>query len=198
MLMAIRRAKLFMQATITLLFMAAVAGAQFEVPQPRGFVNDIANRLSPATAQDLERQLKDFGERSGIDFKIVTVPFAYLRDHSIEEYTRTLGKQWRVGRGPDSLGLVLLIAIKEKNADGSYGGGTRLEVSRKLETDMPNELAGNLIRGMRDDLKAGRFDNALRKGAGDIMMAIAQKRGISYNPSAPAQNPQAYRPGSPG
>jgi len=170
--------KHFILLVIILLLFSSCATAQIKFPAPQGMVSDFSSKIGQPERESLEKKLKDFGDRSGIDVAVVLIPFDWLQEYRIEDYTRELGKQWGVGRGPEKLGLVLLVAIKSPDDKGIYQGGTRLEVSRNLEQDMPNDVAEEIIRRMRDDLKAGRFDNALNTGVDGIVAELARKRNI--------------------
>jgi uncharacterized protein len=164
-------------ATVT--FLASVSNAQPQLPPPQGMVNDLAGKLSPDTRQQLETLLRGFRDRSGIEITVVTVNFDDMKGYPIEDYALQLGRQWHVGRGSDGRALVLLVAIQPPGSDGFYHGSTRLEVSRHLEGDVPDILAGEVIRKMREDFKAGRFDQALTSGTQTILATLAEKLGIS-------------------
>jgi uncharacterized protein len=166
---------------ILLFTIAAFAQAtQMQIPPSTGFaVNDFANKLSSQTKQDLENLLRNFDRQTQIQIAVTTIPFDQMNGYPIEDYALEMGRQWKVGRDADKPAALLLIAIKEKGDDGEYHGGTRLEISRHLEGDIPDGLAGELIRRMRLDFKAGNFDKALNTGVQTILATIAEKRGIS-------------------
>lgn len=173
-------------ATILLLF----AGASFadpQLPQPQGMLNDFAGKLSPTTKQQIEGLLENFKARTGIEVAVVTVAFDDMQGYPIEQYALELGRQWGVGRDSEKRALLLLVAIKPPESDGSYHGGTRLEVSRHLEGDLPDILAGELIRKMRDNFVAGRFDQALTTGTQTILATLAQRLGIAMDGVDPSQ-----------
>lgn len=149
-----------------------------QLPRQQGYVSDFAGKLSTGAKQDIEALLRSFADRSGIEFVVVTMPFDDMHGQPIEDYSLSLGRGWGIGRGPEKLGLLLLIAIKPADTDGRYHGATRLEVSRNLERDIPNELAGQIIRTMRDDFQAGRFDRATKTGIELIVATLSDKRGI--------------------
>jgi uncharacterized protein len=171
--------KRFFGALAAVAFLVSGSSAQPQLPPPQGMVSDFAGKLSPATRQHLETLLINFRDRSGVEISIVTVNFADMNDYPIEDYALQLGRQWGVGRGSTGRALVLLVAIQPQGSDGLYRGNTRLEVSRHLEGDVPDILAGELIRKMRDDFKAGRFDQALTNGTQTILATLAEKLGIS-------------------
>jgi uncharacterized protein len=148
------------------------------LPQPQGFVSDFAGKLSSDTKQALEGLLRTFADQNGIELAVVTIPFDDMHGLAIEAYSLSLGRKWGIGRGPEKLALLLLVAIKPADNDGLYHGATRLEVSRRLERDIPDELAGEVIRTMRDDFSAGRFDQAINAGVELILATLSEKRGI--------------------
>ena len=162
-----------------LLLLASCSVAQSEFPPPQGMVSDFSGKLSQSRSQGLEKRLGEFADHSGIEIAVVLIPFEWLQGDTIENYARKMGQQWGVGRGPQKLGLVLLVAIKPPDDKGIYSGQTRLEVSGHLEQDIPNELAEVIIRGMRVELKAGRFDDALETGVEAIITELRRKRNIA-------------------
>jgi uncharacterized protein len=168
-----------MIAAAVLVLFAQMTFAQLGLPQPQGMVSDFAGKLSPAVRGQLETLLIDFRDRSQIEVAVATIPFDDMQGYPIEEYSLQLGRQWGLGRGSEKNSLLLLVAIKEANSQGIYSGGTRLEVSRHLEGDIPDGLAGEIIRRIREDLKAGRFDQALTMGVQTVLATVAEKRGIS-------------------
>ena len=191
--------RLFVTAAAIAL-LASIASAQPQVPQPQGMINDFAGKLSGGTRQQLETLLTNFRDRSGVEITVVTINSDDLKGYPIEDYTLQLGRQWGVGRGSTGRALVLLVAIQPPGSDGVYRGNTRLEVSRHLEGDVPDILAGEIIRKMRDDLKAGRFDQALTSGTQTILATLAEKLGISMDgiDASQAARQVARRPRSSG
>ncbi|MEW6125554.1 MAG: TPM domain-containing protein [Acidobacteriota bacterium] len=173
------------KALLLFALVLSVAAANFaqisklQFPQSSGYVNDFANKLNPQTRQSLENLLTNFRNRANIEITVVTIPFEQMNDYPIEDYTLELGRRWGVGKASNEPAAVLLVAIKEKGSDGMYHGGTRLEISRHLEGDVPDGLAGELIRRMRVDFQKGNFDGALNTGVQTILATIAEKRGIS-------------------
>ena len=173
--------KLYLSAVAILLLFATVSFADLQLPQPQGMLNDFAGKLSPASKQQIETLLRNFRDRTGIEVTVVTVSFDDMQGYPIEDYALRLGRGWGVGRDAEKRSLVLLVAIKPPDSQGAYHGGTRLEVSRHLEGDVPDILAGELIRKMRDDFSAGRFDQALTTGTQTILATLAQRLGVSMD-----------------
>jgi uncharacterized protein len=180
----------FFKPAVVLFLLATVALAEPQIPQPQGMVNDYAGVLSPSTKQEVETLLRNFRDRSGIEVVVVNIPFDDLQGYPKEDYALYLGRAWGVGRGSEKLGMLLLNAIKPPSGQGVYGGSSWISVSRHLEGDIPDGLAGDIYRKMRPHLQAGQFDEGVRVGAQTIMATLAQKRGISMEG---IDKTQAYR-----
>jgi uncharacterized protein len=82
------------------------------------------------------------------------------------------------------------MAIKPPDEMGIYHGSTRLEVSRSLEAELPDNVAWELIDQMHDDFVAGRFDQAATTGVRSILNRLAQMRGLVLPPG------QTHQPAS--
>src|ERR1044072_5465808 len=134
--------KLIMKRSLTAValffLLATVSFAEPTIPPPQGFVNDFASKLSPDTKQQLENLLLNFRARTDIEITVVTVNFDDMQGYPIEDYALYLGRQWGVGRDSIKPAAVLVVAIKPPGSDGLYQGGTRLEISRHLEGDVPD------------------------------------------------------------
>ncbi|HEX5734086.1 MAG TPA: TPM domain-containing protein [Blastocatellia bacterium] len=182
-------------ALAIIIFLSISAFGQIQVPPPQGMVNDFAGKLSPQTRQSLENLLTNFRTRTGVEATIVTATEESLGGYTIEEYALAVGRTWKVGRASDKRGLVLLAVIKPSDDQGCHGQ-TRLEVSRHLEGDLPDGLAWEVIRRMRDDFKACRFDQAFTTGTQTLLATVAQRLGISMEgiDSTQAYQPQQRRP----
>ena len=187
------RTRWWLLLIVALLAAPAVSG-QPQLPDPKGRVNDFAGKLSDGTRQGLESLLARFSDRAGIEIAIVTLKFDDLQGYTADRYALELGRKWGVGRDAQKRALLLLVAIREPNSggenDGLYHGSTRLEVSRHLEGDIPDGLAGELIRKWSDDFQKGRFDEALTTGTQTILATLSAKLGISMEG---IDQTQAYR-----
>jgi uncharacterized membrane protein YgcG len=172
-----KNTKRFLQIIAMILLVTSTGFAQIQVPQPHGLINDFAGKLSVATKQSLENQLKDFNFKHRIEVAVVTIPFEKLKNYTIENYTRELAQVWKNNSGHTNLQVVLLIAIKDVETDGEYHGSTRLDVDGSLKSVIPDALASEIIKGMREDFKTGQFDIALTKGVQSTVSALSKSYG---------------------
>ena len=102
------------------------------LPPPSGFVNDYANVFDVSSKQRLESLLLKLKEEANIEFAVVTVETT--NGQPIFDYSLQLAKEWGVGPkdNPQGGGLLLMLATKDRQ--------WRLQVSRSLEKDLPDEV----------------------------------------------------------
>jgi uncharacterized protein len=145
---------------------------QQKFPPYTGHVNDFANVLNQQTKEKLELWLTNFESMTGTQIAAVTV--TSLEGRPIEEYANELYRAWgigaKTGENKDK-GALLLVAIQDRK--------TRLEVGYGLEGDLPDGLAGEIIRRMRPDLQQGRYSEAMIIGVRTLLDTLAEKWNIN-------------------
>lgn len=142
------------------------------LPARTGPVNDFANVIDPATEQQLKDLLINFEKKTGT--AIVVVTMTSLNGRSVEDVATDLYRTWGIGAKTGEnrdKGALLLVAIQDRK--------TRLEVGYGLEGDIPDGLAGQIIRNMRPDLQAANYSAAMMKGARTIVDTLAVKWNVS-------------------
>ena len=158
---------------VLLLVMATgVMGQRVSFPAYTGHVNDFANVIDAQTRQTLENILTNFEQRTGTQIAAVTVQS--LEDRPVEEYANELYRAWGIGaKGGENKdkGALLLVALGDRK--------TRLEVGYGLEGDLPDGLAGELIRRMRPFLQRGDHSKAMYVGVRSIVDTLAERWNIS-------------------
>ncbi len=149
---------------------AAQAKPQF--PKYTGHVNDFANVLDAGTKQQLETILLNFEKRSNAQIAVVTVPS--LNDRPVEDYANDLYRAWGVGAKSGEhkdKGALLVIAPNDKKS--------RLEVGYGLEGDLPDGLAGEMLRRMRPYFQQQQWSQGITVGVRTLVDTLAQKWNIS-------------------
>ena len=165
--------------------------AQQKFPAYTGHVNDFANILDQQTKQKLELWLTNFENMTGTQIAVVTVPS--LEGRPIEEYANALYRAWGIGAKTGEhkdKGALLLVALQDRR--------TRLEVGYGLEGDLPDGLAGEILRRMRPGLQQGQYSAAVTTGVRTILDTLAEKWNVNitgiedrrFAYRAPAQSPQ--------
>jgi uncharacterized membrane protein YgcG len=150
------------------------------LPPPEGFVNDFANVLDAETERLLEEKFERLKARARIEFAVVTVETTGGQD--ILDYSLAVARGWSIGppAGEEGGGLLLLLATKDRQ--------WRLQVSRSLEADLPDEAADKIGRSMRPSLSAERYGEAVNKCADDLIKHLADRRGFSTGDAEPAKS----------
>jgi TLP18.3/Psb32/MOLO-1 phosphatase superfamily protein len=140
------------------------------LPPPKGFVNDFANVIDDKPEAVLEAKLKQLKERAQIEMAVATVETTGERD--IFEYSLAVARGWGIGppAGEEGGGLLLLLATKDRK--------WRIQVSRSLEADIPNEVAAEIGGRMTDALRKGRYGEAATRCVDGLIERLAERRGF--------------------
>ncbi|HET9706035.1 MAG TPA: TPM domain-containing protein, partial [Vicinamibacterales bacterium] len=124
-----------LKLTACLLLPAALA-AQTSFPKPVGRVTDLAELIDPSTEAVIDQQLAALERRTSAEVAVATV--RSLDGMSIEEYANRLFKVWGIGQAKQDNGVLVLVALNEREM--------RIEVGYGLEGVLPDGLAGQIIR----------------------------------------------------
>jgi uncharacterized protein len=157
---------------VTSLLPARAQSPQF--PAYAGHVNDFANVLDAGTRNRLETMLLNFEQRTGAQIAVVTV--RTLEGQPIEDYANRLFRAWGIGAKSGAQrdrGLLLLVAVEDRRS--------RLEVGYGLEGDLPDGLAGELLRRMRPFFQQQQWSQGLTVGVQTILATLAQKWNVSLD-----------------
>ena len=147
-------------------------GEASQFPQAKGHVNDLAGVVDESTRSKLETLLTNFETRTGTQIAVVTVKS--LDGRMVEEYANDLYRAWGIGAKSGEnkdKGALLLIAVEDRK--------TRLEVGYGLEGDLPDGLAGELVRRMRPFLKQSDYSQAVWVGSRSIVDTLAERWQVS-------------------
>ena len=155
-----------------LLLLGTPVFAKPEFPGYVGHVNDFANVLDAPAKQKLETILTNFESLTGAQVAVVTI--TTLGESPIEEYANGLYRAWGVGAKSGAnkdKGALLLIATGDRRS--------RLEVGYGLEGDLPDGLAGEMLRRMRPYFREQRWSEGVTLGVNTLVATLAQKWNVS-------------------
>ena len=107
-----------------------------DVPKLTGPVVDLAGVLSRSEQAEISASLLQFQRQYGPQLQVLVVP--KLEDETIESYSIKVVDAWKLGTKGKDNGVLLLIATDDRKV--------RIEVGRGLEGDLPDALAGRIIR----------------------------------------------------
>ena len=141
------------------------------LPAPSGLVNDYANLFDAAEKQELESFLVKLRDQANIDFAVVTIETTDGRP--IFDYSLALAKEWKVGPKEVSKGGGLLFLLARKDRQW------RLQVSRNLEKDLPDEVCKELGEQSLELYKQGFYAEGVVKYVKAIVARLEKRRGFS-------------------
>ena len=124
-------------AGIFLLFIASISFAQEfpEMPDPPRLVNDYASVLSETQRNSLEQKLVAFDDSTSTQIAIVIINST--KGYPISSYAVELGEKWGVGRDGKDNGVMILVAIQDRDIFIATGYG--------LEGALPDALVKRII-----------------------------------------------------
>lgn len=139
-----------------------------DVPALAGRVNDLADVLTPDDESALNERLAAYEQKTGHQFALLTV--RSLEGEALEPYTLRVVENWKLGQKQKDDGLLLFVAVDDRRM--------RIEVGYGLEGDVPDTLAGRIIRNvMAPEFRNGDYAAGINK-AFDALMAAASGEAV--------------------
>lgn len=157
---------------LAVMLTSVIYAQEARFPEYRGYVNDYAGILSNENEYALTALAGDLEKKTTAQLAILTLDT--VRPLDIETYAVTLFEKWGIGqRGKDN-GVLLLVAIRDRQM--------RIEVGYGLEGAIPDALA-KIINSeyILPSFKAGDFDGGVAKGAVAIAKLIAKEYNIELS-----------------
>ena len=151
--------KLFALALMGTALLGCVSpGSTF--PEFTAPVVDAANVVSPEVESSVNAELQVFRDAGGPQIAVAVVDST--DNASIEDYTIDLANEWGVGDKAKDDGVVILIAVTDREL--------RIEVGSGVEGDLTDVAAGNIVdQVMVPLLRADDIDGAVAQGAQAVM-----------------------------
>lgn len=143
-------------------------------PSPATLVTDAAGVLTAEQKQALENKLVAIDDSSSNQIAVVIIPS--LDGYPKEEYANKLFREWGIGNKKTNNGILLLIAIQDRQI--------RIEVGYGLEGAIPDITALNIIdNDIKPAFKAGNYydgidqatDNIAKAAVGEYKVKKAKK-----------------------
>lgn len=131
-------------------------------PDPATLVTDAAGVLTFEQKLALENKLVAIDDSSSNQIAVVIIPS--LDGYPKEEYATKLFRAWGIGNKKTNNGILLLIAIQDRQI--------RIEVGYGLEGAIPDITALNIIdNDIKPAFKAGNYYEGIDKATDDIAKA---------------------------
>ena len=141
------------------------------LPSPSEPVNDYANVIDAQTKMRLQTILTSLKQSQQIEIAVVTVPTTNGED--IFDYSMALARRWGIGsKEGEKNGLLLVVAVNDRKYF--------TQVSRHLEGDLPDGLAGQIQREqLVPQFKRGNYAQGIFDTVQAYVATLAEKRNFS-------------------
>ena len=141
-------------------------------PQPdEGYVTDTANLLTDAQEAQLEKWLYDCEQENGFEMAVVTIgsiaDYPGTNNGSIEAFATGLFDRYGVGNMPKNDGVLLLVAVKDREARIELGDGYESNRDQDANRIMQNTIV--------PQFRNGRYDSGILNGTKAILLTFAGK-----------------------
>jgi uncharacterized protein len=168
------------RVVVLLCFLPLFCLAQIPGPNANTYVNDYVNVLTADQVYQLNIRLRHLEDETTVQLAILLID-NLPPDLSIEEYARAVGNKWKVGVNHN--GMVYVAVLNEHKQ--------RLEVAERLEGDIPDMIAAEMINNLRSDLQSEDYYAALNL----LISQINKRLGVADadTSSSPLENLQPLR-----
>jgi len=148
------------------------------------YVNDYANLLSEETKQYIINVNAELQSKTGAQIVVVTIPS--LEGQSLEEYANQLFREFCIGDKNKNNGLLLLLALKERQF--------RVEVGNGLEGILPDGKTGRIQNEyIIPYLKENNWNEGIKNGFDAFLDVIVDEYQVDINKDEPQEVQIDYR-----
>jgi len=169
-----------------LLLLVTCLGAD-SLPPPRGYVNDFAGALAPASVSRIEAVIAEVRAKSRGEIAVVTL--ADIGDRAASDVALQIGRQWGVGaKGAagdpaKNLGVVVLLVPLKNHRPGT--GQVFIATGRGAEGFLTDAQAGRIRDAMVPYLAREDYGAGLTLGVQLIAQAFAREFGFTLTGEPP-------------
>jgi len=149
------------------------------LPTPLGYVSDYANLLDEEWHKQIRSVCKDLETSSGIEMLVVTLPDISPLSHA-KEYASRLYEAWRIGTAQQERGILLLVAVQERQAVVVVG-------KNLLPILTPQELDEISLKHLRPMFRSGEYGINIYRSAVSLS-TLAARAPIQKEKPAPQRS----------
>lgn len=167
---------ILLSAVLLILSLSVSAfAAKYPTPTQKFFVNDFADCISDADEQKMQSMAEELYEKSGAQVVCVTVDS--LDGEEVRDYALGLGREWGIGSKNDNNGVLLLLAVDDRQID--------IEVGYGLEGALPDGKTGRILDNYAIPyLKSDDFSTGLCEAFSALIGETATEYGVEINGSS--------------
>jgi len=172
-----RSANLARGVLLTVLMALAAHAVEPPVPQPQGYVTDLAGVIPPDARQRMTQTIQALKDKTGAEIAVLTIPTTEPLDDFT--YAMRVADAWKVGRKGQDTGVLIVLVTQDRKLRILTGYG--------VEGMLPDGLVGAIQdREMVPSFRAGRLGEGLERGVAAIAERI--EKGYEGEPPPRYQN----------
>jgi uncharacterized protein len=146
------------------------AAAVETFPKPTGAVNDFAGIISAPDKSRMESLAREVLEKTGTAVVVATV--ATIGDNDPGDYANRLYKAWGIGKKGEDKGVLIFLAVKERQV--------RIETGYGVEGILPDGLAGEILdRHAIPYFKKGDYGRGFAETMAAVSSVVAKAAGVT-------------------
>lgn len=164
------------------------ASVKYPTPTNLKYVNDYANVLDTSTKEKIISIGKELEEKTTAQAVVVTIDT--LDNVPIADYSNKLFRTWGIGQSSKDNGLLILVAINDRQY--------RVEVGRGLEGAIPDALSNRIMESLaKPEFSQGDYDSGILNSYSALCDYTANEYGVTLDKSLdikiPSQTSQNSR-----
>jgi uncharacterized membrane protein YgcG len=132
--------------------------------KPRGYISDFGDYLSSEEVGRLENLAEEIKNESEVDIAVVLV--RTTGQHSLEEYSLHLARDWKIGSANG--GALIMLAVEDRE--------WRIQIDRSLEGLFTNDEIKQIGETMLPELKRNNYGKGLERCILEFSAEIRNKQ----------------------
>ena len=150
------------------------ASSNYPTPTNLKYINDYTNTINNDYKEKIVSIGKELEDKTGAQAIIVVINST--NNISIEDYTNKLFRGWGIGKSEKDNGLLILLAINDRQY--------RVEVGRGLEGTIPDTLSNRVMESLaKPSFVQGSYGEGLLNSYSKLCDYIAEEYGVTLEKS---------------
>lgn len=165
-----RHGHILLIAVTLLLTVVTMAAAGETFPNPAGAVNDFAKVIPAQIAASMENMAREVLEKTGTAVVVATVET--IGENEPADYANRLYGAWGIGKKGDDRGVLIFLALKERQI--------RIETGYGVEGILPDGLTGEILdRYAIPRFRDGDFGRGMAETMAAVSSVVAKAAGVT-------------------
>lgn len=158
--------------SLSVIFSVGASSRSTSLPKPREtiYINDFAGVVDKETEDAISDLSAAIDSKSKAQIAVVTVDTT--QDQPIEDYSLRLLRKWGIGDKTLNTGVVILIAVNDKQA--------RIEVGYGLEDVLNDAKCGRILDDMLPYFREGDYSNGILSGYNSVASIVSAKYDLDF------------------